>query len=86
MIGSSKSGKINASINLKNEQNDIDKMYLYAKDLSEHEILIKNCEDVGTKQYNDPNAFIEYSSMVDDVYENIDDYKSNIKKNFNRFR
>ena len=78
MIGSSKSGKINASINLKNEQNDIDKMYLYAKDLSEHEILIKNCEDVGIRQYNDPNAFIDCSNMVDDVYENIDDYKPNI--------
>ena len=36
MIGSSKSGKINALINLLNEQNDIDKSYLYAKDLSEH--------------------------------------------------
>ena len=80
MIGSSKSGKINASINLKNEQNDIDKMYLYAKDLSEHEILIKKREDAGIKQYNDPNAFIECSNTVDDVYENIDDYNSNRKR------
>ena len=41
MIGGSKSGKINALINLINGQNDIDKIYLYAKDLSKHGILIK---------------------------------------------
>ena len=32
--GDSGSGKTNASINLINEQNDIDKIYLYARDLS----------------------------------------------------
>ena len=32
MIVGSKSGKINALINLINEQNDIGKIYLYAKD------------------------------------------------------
>ena len=41
MIRGSKSGKINALINLINGQNDIDKIYLYAKDLSKHGILIK---------------------------------------------
>ena len=35
IIGSSGSGKTNALINLINEQDDIDKLYLYAKDLSE---------------------------------------------------
>ena len=35
------SGKINALINLINEQDYIAKIYLYAKDLNEHEILIK---------------------------------------------
>ena len=74
MIGGSKSGKINGLINLINEQNDIDKIYLYAKDLSEHEILIKKRENVGIKHYNDINAFIGCSDTMDDVYENIDDY------------
>ena len=41
IIGGSGSGKINPLINLINEQNDIDKIYLYAKDLGKHEILIK---------------------------------------------
>ena len=43
IIGGSGSGKTNALINLINEQNDIDKIYLYAKDLSEpkYKYLIK---------------------------------------------
>ena len=42
IIGGSGSGKTNALINLINEQNDIDKIYLYARDLSEpkYEYLI----------------------------------------------
>ena len=35
LIGGSGSGKTNALLNLINEQNDIDKIYLYAIDLSE---------------------------------------------------
>ena len=59
-----------------NEQNDIDKIYLYATDLSEpkHEFLIKKREDAGIKHVNNPNAFIECSNTIDDVYENINDY------------
>ena len=63
-------------INLKNEQNDIDKIYLYAKDLSEpkYEYLMKKREDAGIKHLNNPNAFTECSNTMDDVYENINDY------------
>ena len=67
---------------LKTEQDDIDKIYLYAKDLSEHEILIKQCENAGIKYFNDPSVFIECSNTIDDVYENIDDYNPIRKKNF----
>ena len=44
IIGGSGSGKTNALINLINEQNDFDKIYLYARDLNEpkYEYLIKN--------------------------------------------
>ena len=82
IIGGSGSGKTNALINLINEQNDIDKIYLYAKDLSEpkYEYLIKKRENSGIKHFNDPNAFIECSNTMDDVYENIDDYNSNRKR------
>ena len=75
-IGGSGSGKTNALHNLINEQDDIDKIYLYAKDLSKpkYEYLIKKREDVGIKHVNNPNAFIKCSNMMDDVYENINDY------------
>ena len=43
IIGGSGSGKTNTLLNLINEQKDIDKIYLYAKDLGEskYEYLIK---------------------------------------------
>ena len=54
IIGGSGSVKTNALINLINEQNDIDKIYLYARDLNEpkYEYLIKKREDVGIKHLN----------------------------------
>ena len=75
-FGGSGLGKTNALLNLIKEQDDIDKIYLYAKDLSEpkYEFLIKKRKDVGIKYCNDPNAFIECSNAMDDVYQNIDDY------------
>ena len=82
IIRSSGSGKTNALINLINEQKDIDNIDLYARDLSEpkYECLIKKCKDVGIKEVNNPNAFIEYSNTMNHVYDNIDDYNSNRKK------
>ena len=46
IIGAFASGKTNALLNLINEQNNIDKIYLYAKDLSypKYEHLIKKRE------------------------------------------
>ena len=48
-------------INLIRGQNDIDKIYLYARDMSEpkYEYLIKKREDARIKHLNNPNAFIE---------------------------
>ena len=82
IIGSFGSGKTNTLINLINEQGDIDKIYLYAKDLSEpkYEILIKNRKNVGIKHFNDTNAFIECSNTMDDIYENIHDNNPSIKR------
>ena len=81
-IGGSGSGKTNALFNSINEQNDIDKVYLYATDLSDpkYEYLIKKREDVGTKHVNNLNAFIECSNTMDDVYENIHDYNPSRKR------
>ena len=82
IIGGPGSGKSNALINLINEQYDVDKIYLYARDLSEpkYEYLIKKREDVGIKHVNNLNAFTECSNTMDDVYENINDYNRSRKK------
>ena len=63
-------------------QDDIGKIYFYVKDLSEpkYEYLIKKHEIARIKHFNEPNAFIECSNTMDDVYENIDDYKPSRKR------
>ena len=67
----SESGQTNALLNLINEHIDIDKIYFYARDLSEpkYEYLIKKREDAGIEHVNNPNAFIECSNTMDDAYE-----------------
>ena len=77
-ISGSGSRKTNMLLNLINEQNDIDKIYLYARDLNKtkHKSLIKKRKVAGIKQMhlNDPNTFIECLNTMDDVYGNIHDY------------
>ena len=87
IIGGYGSGKPNALINLINEQRDIDKIYLYARDLSEqkYEHLIKKRENIGIKHLNNPNVFIKCSNTMDDVYQNINDYDPIRKRKKNVF-
>ena len=42
--------------------------------------MIKTHGDAGIKFVNNPNAFIECSNLMDDVYENIDDYDLSSKR------
>ena len=76
ITGGSGSRKTNTLLNLIGEQNDIDKIYFYAKDLSElkYEFLIKKSKTTEIKHLNNPNAFIECLNTVDGVYDNIDGY------------
>ena len=76
IIGGSGSGKTSTLLDLINKQGDIDKIYLYAKDLNEpkYEYLIKNHKNTGIKHLNDPNAFVDCSNTMNDIYENINDY------------
>ena len=69
-------------LNLIKEQDDIDKIYLYTKGLSEtkYEFLIGKHEDARTKHLNNPNVFIECPNTMDDVYEKIDDYNPSRKR------
>ena len=85
IIGGSGSGRTNALLNLIKEQyneNLIDKIYLYVKDLNEpiYQLLIKKREDVEIKNLNDPKAFRKYSQCVGDFYNNINDYNPNRKR------
>ena len=82
IIGDSGSGKTNTLLNLRNEQKDIDKIYFYAKDLSEpkYDYLIKNRENARIKFLNNSKAFIEWSNTMDDGYKNIDDYNLNRRR------
>ena len=74
--GGSGSGKTNALLTLINNQPDIDKIYLYAKDPYEakYQFLINKRESIGLKHFNNPKAFTEYSNDMEDVYKNIDEY------------
>ena len=76
IIGGSGYGKTNALLNLINNQPDIDKIYLYAKDPYEakYQLLINKRKSTGLKHFNDPRAFSEYSDGMQDVYKNIDEY------------
>ena len=76
IIGGSGSGKTNLLSNLIENQLDIDKIYLYAKDTyeSKYQYLINKTEGVGINNFNDLKVFIEYSNDMHDAYKNIDDY------------
>ena len=85
IIGPSGSGKTNLLLNiiqLLNDADPIDKIFLYAKDLSEpkYEYLINNREQAGNKYFKDPTAFKEYSNDMNDVFTNINDYNKQRKR------
>ena len=75
IIGGSGSGKTNLLLNLIEDQS-IDKIYLYAKDLYEakYQYLIDICEKLGIDHFDNPKAYIEYPNDMRDAYKNIDEY------------
>ena len=66
ITGGSGFGKANALLNLINNQPGIDKIYLYAKNPYEakYQFLINKRESTGSKHFNDPKSFIEYSNYM----------------------
>ena len=79
IVGGQVSGKTNVLLNLIENQPDIDKIYLYAKDPYEatYQYLINKREGLAIDHVNDLKAFIEYSNDMYDVYKNIDEYNPN---------
>ena len=82
IVGVSGSGKTNALLNLINNQPDIDKIYLYAKDPYEtkYPYLINKRERVGLYHFKDLKVSMEYSNDMQDVYKNIEDYNPGKKR------
>ena len=58
------------------QQPDIDKTYLYLKDLfeSKYQLLISIREKAGIKKLKNPKAVTDYLQTIDDVYENSKHY------------
>ena len=71
IIGRSGSGKTNVLLNLINNEPDIDKIYLHAKDPYEakYQLLINEIENTGLKYLNDWKGFIEYSNDMDNIFK-----------------
>ena len=69
-------------MNLINNQLDIDKIYLYAKDPYEakYQYLINKREKEGLDHFKDPRAFIEYSNDMQYFYKKIEDYSPGKKR------
>ena len=81
IIGNSGSGKTNSLFNLINQQPDIDKIYVCAKDpyKAKYNFLINKWESTGLKRFNHSKAFIEYLNDMDDIYKNIEEHKPSKK-------
>ena len=69
IVGGSGSGKTKKLLNLINHEPDIDKIYLYAKDLydAKYLFLIDKRESACLKHFNDSKAFVEYSNDMDNI-------------------
>ena len=77
--------KINYLLNsIQKDNNTIDKIYLYAKNLEEpkYRLLINKNKQAGIKNVNDPTAVIQYSNTMDNILDNIEDYNKKRKKKF----
>ena len=82
VIGPSGSGKTNYVLNsIQRDNNIIDKIYLYAKDLEEpkYKLLIDKRKKAGINFNNDSNVFIEYYDSMDDILSDIEDYNKKRK-------
>ena len=83
IIGISGSGKTNYLLNsiqkessIQKDNNVVDKIYLYAKDLEEpkYKLLINKREKAEIDFNDDPTDFIEPSNSMDDILSNIEDH------------
>ena len=71
--GSGPEKTTNVLLNLINNQSDIDKIYLYAKDPYEakYQFVINKKESTGLNHFNYSKASVEYSNDMHDVYTKL---------------
>ena len=74
--------KTNSLLILINNEPDLDKIYLYAKNSYEakYQVIINKRENTGLKHFNDSKAVIEYSNDMDDIQKNIEENNPNKKQ------
>ena len=74
--------KKNAILNPIDNELDIDKIYLYAKDpyKAKYQLLTNKRESTGLKYFNDSKAFTDFSNDMDDIDKNIEQYNPNKKR------
>ena len=66
---------------IKHQRPDIDKIHLYIKDPFESfQLFLNGRKKVEFKQTKNAKAFIDYSQLTDDVYENLEDYNPTQKR------
>ena len=65
-----------------NHEENINKIYLYAKDPYEakYQLLINKRESADLKYLNDLKTFIEYPNDFENIYKNIKEYNPNKKR------
>ena len=93
IIGDSGSGKTNALLNLISQQDNIDKIYLYAKDLCKpnYEFLIKRREDGGAKhELEEEKNTINFRKLVcvktDGTSFNFNTFKGSLELALNIYK
>ena len=64
------------------DQPVLNKIHLYDKDSYEtkYQFLINKRKNTGLKHFNDSKIFIEHSNDMDDIYENVEEHKTNKKR------
>ena len=83
IIDDSGLGKTNVLLNLvKHQELDIGRIYLYVKDPCKwkYQLIINGREKLGIENLKNPKAVVDYSRLIDDVYENLKDHNPTKKR------
>ena len=82
--GGFRTGKTNSLSNLINQEPEIVKICLYAKDsyVAKYQLLNIKRESRSLKHFNDSKAFFECLNDKDDIYKNFEEYNPNKKRKY----